>query len=327
VPLVRDFEVHARLLFALPLLILAEAIVYLRMRAVSTPLLERQIITDATRPAFERVLSSATRLRTSLAAEFTLLLVVILAGWFIRQEAAVLHSDTWYGTVTGPNPGSTLAGRWYALVSVPIFQFMLLRWYFRLFIWCRFLFQLARLDLNLIPLHPDRCCALGFLGNLTLAFAPVLAAHSGLACGSIANRIVHEGAKLPNYSFQLAGLVVFLLAIVLGPLCVFTPKLNRARLAGLRTYGRLASDYATAFAGKWQRGAAQQAEPLLGSSDIQSMADLDGSFAIVREAKIVPVGREIVLELIFFIALPLAPLVLTMFSVEELVKGLIQLVL
>jgi hypothetical protein len=108
---------------------------------------------------------------------------------------------------------------------------------------------------------------------------------------------------------------------------VFVPKLNRARLAGLRTYGRLASDYVVGFAGKWARGATQQVEPLLGSSDIQSMADLDSSFAIVREMKLVPFGKETIVRFIVIIALPLAPLALTMFSLEELIKRLFQIVL
>src|SRR5215471_2832199 len=45
VPFLYDFEVQARLLFALPLMILAELIVYLRMRAITSQFVERQIIT------------------------------------------------------------------------------------------------------------------------------------------------------------------------------------------------------------------------------------------------------------------------------------------
>jgi hypothetical protein len=132
---------------------------------------------------------------------------------------------------------------------------------------------------------------------------------------------------LPDYKFELLGMAAVLLLIVHGPLCVFAPKLNRARLAGLRTYGRLASEYVVAFAEKWAHGAAQQNESLLGTSDIQSMADLDSSFAIVKEMKLVPFGKEAILRFIVIIALPLSPLALTMFSLEELLKRLIQVVL
>src|SRR5262249_55023865 len=154
--------------------------------------------------------------------------------------------------------------------------FVLLRWYYRIFIWCRFLFQVSRLNLNLVLLHPDRCCGLGFLGTVAPAFAPLLMAHSGLVAGFVANQIVHEGAALPDYGFELLGIAVFLFLVALGPLCLFVPKLNRARLAGLRIYGQLASEYAVAFTDKWTNKT-PTGEPLLGSPDIQSLADLDNS--------------------------------------------------
>jgi hypothetical protein len=327
VPFLYDFEVHARLLFALPLMVLAELVVYIRMRAITRQFVERQIIVESVQPAFNTVISSAIRLRNSLTVEIALLLFAVLAGPHIWRATLALHSDTWYATITSSSLSHTHAGHWYAFVSVPVFQFILLRWYFRIFIWCRFLFQISRLDLNLVPLHPDRCCGLGFLGNVAIAFAPLLMAHSGLIAGYIANRVLHEGASLPDYKFELLGMAVLLLVIVLGPLCVFIRKLNAARIAGLRTYGRLASEYVNAFAGKWTRGVVAGGEPLLGSADIQSLADLDNSFAIVKEMKLVPFGKEAVLRFIVVIALPLAPLALTMFSLEELLKRLITVFL
>jgi hypothetical protein len=297
------------------------------MRGLATQFVERQIITDNLRPTFNAVISSAMRLRNSLAAEIGLLLFVVLAGHFIWREALALHSDTWYATVSSSSRSYTRASYWYSFVSVPVFQFILIRWYYRIFIWCRFLFHVSRLDLNLVALHPDRCCGLGFLGNVAFAFAPLLMAHTGLLAGFIANRILHEGATLSNYRLELVGIAVFLLAIVLGPLCVFIPKLNAARLAGLRTYGRLASDYVAGFAGKWAGGAMVGDEPLLGSADIQSLADLANSFAIVKETKLVPFGKDTVIRFLVVIALPLTPLAFTMFSLEELLSRLIKVVL
>ena len=325
VPFIYDFEVQTRLLFALPLMILAELMVYRRMRALTSQFVERRIVTDRILPAFNSVVSSAMRLRNSIAAEVALLIIVFGAGRFVWGAALALHTDTWYASAS--SAGRTPAGYWYGFVSVPVFQFILLRWYYRVFIWCRFLFQVARLDLNLVPLHPDRCCGLGFLGNVAIAFSPLLMAHSGLVAGFIANRIIHEGATLPTYKFELVGMAVFLLLIVLGPLCVFVPKLNQARLAGLRTYGRLASEYVNGFLEKWGQGNGTASEPLLGTSDIQSLADLDGSFSIIKEMKIAPFGKENVIRFLVIIAIPLAPLLLTMFSAEELLKRLLGVLL
>jgi hypothetical protein len=327
VPFLYDFEVHARLLFAVPLMVLAELVVHVRMRAIARQFIERHIITDKVRAQFDAALSSAMRLRNSVAVELAILLVVAIAGPWIWRSAVALSSNAWSASVGGGGPIPTAAGRWYVFVSVPIFQFLLLRWYFRIIIWWRFLFQVSRLDLNLVPLHPDRCCGLGFLGNVAAAFAPLLMAHTGVLSGFIANRILHDGASLPAYKFEIAAMAAFLLLVVLGPLCVFVPVLNRARLAGLRTYGRLASDYVVDFASKWTGDAPTASEPLLGTSDLQSMADLDSSFEIVQQIKLVPFSIQGVVRFLVVIGIPLAPLALTMFSVEELMEHLVKLVL
>jgi hypothetical protein len=330
IPFLYDFEVHARLLFALPLLIFAELIVYMRMRALTAQFIERHIVTDEVRPAFDKVIASAARLRNSIPVEIALLLIAVLAGPHVWSSSLALRTDTWYGTVSPKGLNFTAAGYWYGFVSVPIFQFILLRWYYRILIWFRFLFQVSRLNLNLIALHPDRCCGLGFLGNVVASFAPILMAHSGLFAGYIANRILHEGAKLPDFRFEIVGMATVLLTIVLGPLCVFVPKLNRARLAGLRTYGTLASDYVVGFAGKWaggNRAEVEGTEPLLGTADIQSLADLANSFAVVKEVRLVPFGKEAFTRFLIVIAIPLSPLILTMFSPEELLQRLIKVVI
>lgn len=64
----------------------------------------------------------------------------------------------------------TYAGYWHAFVSIPIFQFILVRWYLRLFIWFQFLWRVSRLNLRLIATHPDRAAGIGFLAASPLPF-------------------------------------------------------------------------------------------------------------------------------------------------------------
>ena len=148
-----------------------------------------------------------------------------------------LNVPTWYAVPASGGRQLSLAGWWFMYVSLPLFQFILFRWYFRLFVWMRFLWQVARGDLSLVPTHPDRAGGLGFLSLTVFAFAPVLLAHGVLLAGLIADRIFFHGARLPDFKVQLAVVVVFLLVIVLGPLLLFTPHLGSARRAGLREYG------------------------------------------------------------------------------------------
>jgi hypothetical protein len=215
---------------------------------------------------------------------------------------------------------------WYGYVSVPFFQFLLIRWYFRLFIWARFLWQVSRLDLSLVPTHPDRVGGLGFLANTVYAFMPLAVAHGALLAGLLANRIFYLGAALPEFKAEIAVVVVFLLGVVLGPLLVFAPQLAEAKRKGNREYGTLAERYVREFDAKWLRGGAPADEALVGSGDIQSLADLGNSFEVVRTMRLAPVTSQAIFQLVVATLAPIVPLALTMMSLEELLKQLIGIV-
>jgi len=328
VPFLMDIEVHVRFLVALPLLILAELVVHQRLRPVVRQFLERNLVPAASRAEFDAAVASALRLRNSVVAEVVLIALVYFFGMaYLWPRYGALGVPTWYATPTAGGHHLHLAGWWYVCVSVPVFQFILLRWYFRLFIWIRFLWQVSRCRLSLVPTHPDRAGGLGFLSLTVVAFAPLLAAHGALLAGMIANRIFFQGATLVAFKAEVIVVVAFLLLIVLGPLLLFTPQLSEARRVGLREYGTLAERYVRGFDDKWLRGGALPDEPLVGSADIQSLADLGNSFEIIRSMTIIPITRNTIVQLAVITLLPVAPLLLTMVSLEELLTRLLQVVL
>ncbi|PWU21605.1 MAG: hypothetical protein C5B48_11080 [Candidatus Rokuibacteriota bacterium] len=328
VPFLLDVEVHVRLLLALPLLVLAELVVHQRTRPLVRQFLERGLIRDTSRARVDAAMQSALRLRNSVAAEVLLIAFVYVVGvFYIWNRFGGLSVGTWYATPMEGGRRLSPAGWWFAYVSLPLFEFILFRWYFRLFIWARFLWQVARCELNLVPTHPDRAGGLGFLSLIPVAFAPLLAAHGALLAGMIANRIFFQSATLPEFKVELAVVVVFLLLVVLGPLLLFLPHLSAARRVGLREYGTLAQRYVREFDDKWLRGGAPADELLVGSGDIQSLADLGNSFEIVRSMRVVPFTRDTVIQLAVITLVPVAPLLLTMISLEDLLKRLLQVVL
>jgi hypothetical protein len=325
VPFFGDFEAHTRLLLSLPLLIVAEVTIHRRMRELLLQFVERQVVTPVILPKFEGILESAVRLRNSMAVEVGLISIILLAGGFWRRQFLQLPSDTWLATMTNRGEVYTPAGYWYYFVSLPIYQFIVLRWYFRLWVWARLLWQISKLDLNLVPTHPDGSCGLGFLDGIVVAMAPFLLAQSVLLSAYVADRIFYAGGKLPDYYIEIGALALFSALVALGPLCVFTSPLLRARRLGLLSYGRLASDYVAGFDRKWIGGERSADEPLVGSGDIQSLADLANSFSIVRSITPFPFGRSSLIGLAVIIALPLLPLTLTMFSFEELAIRLLKI--
>ncbi len=170
-----DIELHVRLLLALPLLVIAELVVHQRMRPMVGHFLSSGLVTDAARADFIAAVNSAIRLRNSITAEVLLAVFVYAVGVLVFWPSLVaIDTAAWYGSAADGVLRPSLAGWWMVLVSLPLFQFILLRWYLRLFIWARFLWRVSKLDLNLMPTHPDRCGGLGFLAGITQGFAPVL---------------------------------------------------------------------------------------------------------------------------------------------------------
>jgi hypothetical protein len=190
VPFLRDVDVHLRFLLALPLLIVAELVVYERLRFVGREFLERNLIPENDMVRFEAAIASALRLRNSVLAELLLIAFVYIVGvLIIWRHYMTLATATWYATPTVAGTTLSIAGIWYGYLSLPIFQFLLLRWYFRLFIWTRFLWQVSRIELSLVATHPDRVGGLGFLTRTVYAFTPLAVAHGALLAGLISDRI------------------------------------------------------------------------------------------------------------------------------------------
>ena len=324
VPFLLDVEVHVRFLVALPLFIAAELVVHQRMRFVVRQFLDRNLIPESALTRFDAAIASAFRLRNSVLAEGLLIAVVYIVGvLIIWRHYMALSTATWYAipTVEGGLKLS-VAGAWYGYVSLPLFQFLLVRWYYRIFIWTRFLWQVSRIELSLIPTHPDRVGGLGFLANTVYAFVPLAVAHGVMLAGLLANRIFYLGAALPEFKVEIAVLVAFLLCLVLGPLLVFAPQLAQAKRTGNREYGTLAERYVREFDTKWLRGGAPAGESLVGSGDIQSLADLANSFEVVKTMQIAPITRDALIRLVAATLAPVVPLLLTMMPLEDLLKKL-----
>lgn len=320
-----DFESHVRFLVALPVLILAELVVHRRTREVLGLFLERGIVTSEDTPKFKAAIESTMRIRNSVPLELALLIFVYTIGHLIWRNEAALGAATWYATPDGRSLHLTAAGYWFSWISIPLFQFVLLRWYMRLAIWYRLLWRVSKLNLRLLPTHPDGAGGIGFLGRSSYAFGPILFAQGAVLAGLISSRIFHQGQSLMSFKMNIVGLIGFFVLMILGPLTMFTPNLVRAKRTGLRQYGTMATSYVVDFDEKWVRGGSG-GEGILGTGDIQSLADLANSYAVVREMNIVPFVRTDVIRLVVVTAFPLLPLLLTMMPLEELMSRVVKII-
>jgi hypothetical protein len=321
----RDIETHVRFLVSLPILILAEIAVNQRIRPTLKRFVERQIVSQRELPQFYAAVNSAVRILNSVITEIALLVFVYTAGLWIWRHQIAPDVASWYATSQGGQIHLTMAGYWLAFVSVPVFQFILLRWYMQFMVWFWFLLRVSRLKLHLPCLHPDRAGGLAFVGASSMAFAPLLLAHSALLSGQIASGIFYHGETLLASELMIAGYVVFSVAAALAPLFSFTPQLIRSKRQGLARYGNFAFGFVTDFEQKWLKSKVDH-EPMLANEDIQSLADLGNSFAIVREMRAVPISPHDIVLLFAITLTPFLPLLLTVMPIDQLVIHVMKII-
>jgi len=313
----RDIEANARFLVALPALLIAEATVHRRISPLVPRFLERRIVEAEDLPAFRTAVNSALRVRDSNIVEGVLLVLVYTLGLWIWRSQIALGVATWYARPDAAHLNLTPAGYWYVFVSVPFFQFILLRWYMRLMIWFRLLWHVSKLNLHLSAAHPDQAGGIGYLGTGSYGFGPMLFAQGTLLAGLIASRVLHGGRTLLSFKTEAAGFVVLFVLVIIGPLVMFTPKLDDALREGAEEYGLLANRYVFGFEKRWIRGGVPEANQLLGTPDLQSLADLGNSYLMVRKMRIFPFGLQVVTRLATITAAPLLALALTVLSPQE----------
>jgi len=175
-------------------------------------------------------------------------------------------------------------GRWRAgayFCEHTDFPIYLLRWLWRYLIWCWFLWRASRLDLHLVPTHPDRVAGLDFWAwpgeirdhYFCLIIAPCISngtgnsVWGGLPC------------QLQDNHFGVCRLDPQRIS---GALVLFRRNFGCEEdgAAGIWNTGQRIH---TILERKWIRKEAPEGEALIGSADIQSLADLANSFEIVRK--------------------------------------------
>jgi hypothetical protein len=324
VPFFYDIAAHTRFLLAVPVLVLADIPVGLRLREVVRHFISAHLIREDEKARFGDALVDALRFRDSHTAELIVLGLAYLGTFSTMTTFPSQGGGTWYRPGAGHE--LTLVGYWYVFVALPVFQFLIFRWIYRMVVWSRLLWKISRLDLLLTPTHPDTAGGLAFLGKGIIPFGVVLFALSSVASGAIITRILFASAKLEDYQWSYVALFVLSLVVFAGPMLIFVPKLLVLKRRGLLEYGILGSEYTQAFHEKWIARTQPIEEKLLGSSEIQSLADLGNSFSIIQKMRILPVIPSDFVAMVLPGLLPGLPLAATVMPVGEILGRLLKLV-
>jgi hypothetical protein len=277
-------------------------------------------------PAFEEEILRMNRLRDSVVPALLILIAAFAPSiWYKQTELLKSGVSTWHTIVSQSGESLSLAGWWFGLISLPLYRVLLFRWIWMIFLWAFFLRRLVHIDLRCVATHPDDCGGLGFLTHAQLLFGFIAFASSAVIAGALGNSIAYEGATVSSLKFLMIAYCVLAVAVLAAPLLVLTPKLALVKRRGLYEYGTLGTAYTQAFDAKWIEGSSLEREPLLGTADIQSLADLRNSFSVIQDMKIVLINKEILLGLTIPAILPMVPLIVIATPADALMRAVLKL--
>lgn len=308
---------HARLLLVIPLLFIGESWVAPRMAQFVALIARTGVVRD--RAALSAVVARTNRLANAWWPEATCLIVAI-----VLQIARTSLKP--YGTTGTYDPSQqSLIALAYFHVGITMFRFLVFRWGWKLALWGWFLWRVSRLDLHLMPGHPDRAGGLGTLAEVHERFIPLVVANSILESASLAESI-STGALSTSGVYPWLMIVLLIDAVLfLGPLTVFTGKLWVCHTTGVWRYTDLASRYVSEFEEKWTGRNAAGGEPLLGTADIQSLADLANTFGVVKEMRWIAAGPRLLTMMAIAALVPFLPLLLFEYPIPELTKKFLSM--
>ncbi len=328
-PFLRDLGVYTRFLAAVPLLLIGEVLVDRWLRDVVGYIRWSGLVPEEVRPAFNNAIRMVSRLRDSVVPELGLLLPVIIL-FLVGPPLELREGITSWKTLAGTGRHISPAGWWYALVSLPLYQFLLFRWLWRFLIWACFLWRLSRLSLRILATHPDRAGGLGFMAMGHGTFGIVIFAASSVMAVGLAEQIVFAHASLPDFEILIATYVLLVLMVFLAPLAFFSPLLISAKRRALSEYATLVDEHHRLFAEKWFReraGREGEHESILGNPDASSLADINSGYETVHNMVVLIITPRLVIGFALATLLPMAPLVLTIIPFKELLTKIAGILL
>lgn len=325
-----DYSAHARFVIAIASLVLMEKVAENRIAMMIDQFLGAQLLTSESREHFNALLRRADRWTSFSAVEFVLLVIAFALSLNGAMVYLSEFGDSWFGSLVDGKKAISWAGWWTLAVSLPLFWFLVLRWFWRFIVWSVLLRGISKLKLRLVATHPDRCGGIGFLAMFPITFSFLVFAISCVTAAVVLQEVSHAALSLEKAGALFAVWFVLMLGTFIGPLLVFAPPLIRFKIQALLEYGKLATAHNIEFDRRWIRSP-EDAEglvgTLVGTPDISSLSDLGACYEAIKSMSAIPVSFPVLRQLFFAAGLPWLVIPLTQIPLLELLSMVSQALL
>lgn len=317
-PLFAHFGINIRCLLAIPLMILSEGAAINATISMAKQFLRNGIVTEAEQSHFMTLLHVAAQRRD--ASMPWILALCLTLTWVLADPATPdVHGLSWAFEAGELGFG----GWWFSYVARPIYFLLLAGWLWRIVLVLLFFNGISKLNLSLVPSHPDKAAGLGFLeyypkayGLLTFAVASVVAAGWG-------HDVVYHGQDVHELTKPLIALIIVWSFILLSPLLVFTPQLIAAKRQGKNDYGRVVGEHGRLVRQRWILNQAIEDEALLDPPGIGPIADANAMYNAVTEMRMIPVSKSVMVSLLAPLLIPMLVVISIQIPIKDLLMKLL----
>jgi hypothetical protein len=316
-PLLGHFGIHVRGLLAIPLLVFAEGVAHGVTMRLLPQFARAGLVEGAERERLRSVLRSVAQLRDrSLPWVFVLGLAVAMIA--LGPSAEAKHELNW----AAQTPVFGFGTFWYNAVLRPLFVVLMLAWLWRLVLACVLTVRLSRLDLAVVPTHPDGAGGLGFLETLPVAFSPVVLALSAVLASRWAHDVLYHGVHVAELRMPMIAFAVLVVVLFLAPLLPFARPLRAAKRRAELEYAALVARHGRLVRKRWIERQPVEDEPILSAPEIGPVADTLTLYEAARKMRTVPIGRRSLLVILLPAALPLLVVLAIEVPIGKLLLGL-----
>ena len=321
-PLLQHFGVHTRLLIAVPLLIVGEALLHSVVSRLTPHFVRSGLVAEADHARFVAIVRRTIAWRDGWQP--WLVIAVLVITWsFSDPFTRGGHELLWAAADPAHQFELGFARFWFRFVAQPIFIALVLAWLWRLALIAILMARISRLDLALVATHPDRAAGLGFLQDLPAAFAPLSFALGAVVTSRWAHDAYFHGVPVASFALPMAAFALVTAIAFVVPLATFTPRLIALRRRALFDYGALLTEYGQLVDRRWVRREAVQDRGLLSAPELGPVADTVSLYDAVAATGPAPIGKRTLLLVVGPILLPMVPLI----GIEVPLKEALQKVL
>ena len=325
-PLLQHFGVHVRFLVAIPLFILAEPFAETVGRRILSYFLGSGLVADGERTAFAEIVQSCRRLLRSRWALLAVVAFVALQAVQSVRDLAHMHEIHGWA-MSGEEIHLSFAAWWFLLVSRPIYGVLMFNWLWRLVVIVVLLWRISRLELQLVPTHPDRCGGLGFLQRMPTVFAPVIMASAAVVAGRWAHDVMYHGVRVESLYIPMGIFVTLVLVLFLAPLLVFVPPLLALKRQSLLAYGALVGRHGRLVEHRWLRGETVTDDGLLEAPELGPVADTLTLYQAIEKLRPAPIGKQSIVTVAGAAIIPMLPVIAIQIPIKEQLLSVIKILL